>query len=282
MEEKTLFHIIKERFPSLSPGQKKVAEFIKRHMDEGALQTAYQIGQKVGVSETTVIRLAYALGFGGFSDLQEKIRKDWLFKQQAENEVTVAGKDRDVPIFERIIDRERVLLDQLLPQLNPEDLWKAVESIIEADRVYIGSIGSTYAAGYWLYYSLRQMRKDVFLSSPNGYLPEEICELTRKSVVVVFSYPRYRREVLKLVNLAKNQHAKILAITNRQLSPAGQAADIALTTEEQTDFSHNSIASVISLLEVLIAGIQSRDEERINLRQQQLEQLYANQELFLE
>jgi DNA-binding MurR/RpiR family transcriptional regulator len=282
MEEKTLFHIIKECFPSLSPGQKKVAEFLKGHMDEGALQTAYQIGKKVGVSETTVIRLAYALGFGGFSDLQEKLRKDWLFKQQAENEVTAEGEDRDIPIFERIIDRERALLDQLLLQLNSDELLKAVNSIIQADRVYIGAVGSSYAAGYWLYYSLRQMRKDVFLSSPNGFMPEEICELTEKSVVVVFSFPRYRREIFKLVNLAKKQHAKILAITNRQLSPAGQAADIALTTEEQTDSSHNSIASVVSLLEVLIAGIQSKDQERINLRQQQLEQLYADQELFLE
>ncbi|WP_246628988.1 MurR/RpiR family transcriptional regulator [Mesobacillus maritimus] len=71
MGEIPLNQIIKECFSSLSPGQKRVAEYIKGHMDEGALHTAYQIGKKAGVSETTVIRLAYALGFSGFSDLQE-------------------------------------------------------------------------------------------------------------------------------------------------------------------------------------------------------------------
>jgi len=66
------------------------------------------------------------------------------------------------------------------------------------------------------------------------------------------------------------------------LSPIGQLANLTLTTEEQIDSSHNSIASVISLLEVIIAGIQMKDEGRISSRQQKLERLYAEQGLFIE
>lgn len=284
MVEKQLNELIKESFPSLSPGQKKVAEFIKGHMDEGALHTAYQIGKRAGVSETTVIRLAYALGFTGFSDLQEKIRKDWLEGKHSyikEVSATVETSEEN-QLFERVIEQERSILKQLLQQIRSEDLSKTIDCIIQAERVYIGGFGSSYAAAYWLFYSLRQFRENIYLSSPNGFMPEEVSELSKNSIIVVFAFPRYRKETIKLVNLAKKQKATVVAITNRQLSPVGQLADITLTTEEHIESSHNSIASVISLLEALITGIQKNDKDRISRRQQKLEQLYADQGLFIE
>ncbi len=277
--------IIKENLPSLSPGQKKVAEYISGHMDEGALHTAFQIGKKAGVSETTVIRLAYALGFAGFSDLQEKVRKDWLETKQAfQTEVSAASeslppKDQ---LFESVIRREKRILQQLLNQVSTEDIWKAADRIVEADRIFIGGFGSSYAAAYWFYYSLRQLRGNVSISSPNGFMLEDVGELNEHSLLIVFAFPRYRNETLKLVDLANKQEAFVLAITNRQLSPIGQIASLPLTTEEQIDSSHNSIASVISLLEVIIAAIHMRDEGRISNRQQKLERLYADQGLFIE
>ncbi|MFC0272594.1 MurR/RpiR family transcriptional regulator [Metabacillus herbersteinensis] len=285
MNQKTFPQIIKESFLTLSPGQKKVAEFLLHHMNEGALLTAFQIGQQVGVSETTVIRLAYALGFSGYSGMQEMVRKDWLANQHSvSDEGNYPRKeDRDEEhLFSDVIDQERLILQQLLNQLSPDEIWKAVDELVKADRVYIGGLGSSYAAAYWFYYTLKQLRENVFLSSPTGFLLEDICELTEKSAVVIFSFPRYRRETHKLANFAKKQKAIIVAITNRQLSPIGQLADITLTTEEQMESGHHSIASVVSLLEVIIAGIHIRDRERISIRQQKLELLYTDQELFLE
>lgn len=78
MVKKSFSKIIKSKFPTLSPGQKKVAEFLTVHQDEAVLRTAFQLGQKVGVSETTVIRFSYALGFSGYSDMQNTIRQEWL------------------------------------------------------------------------------------------------------------------------------------------------------------------------------------------------------------
>jgi DNA-binding MurR/RpiR family transcriptional regulator len=285
MEQKMLQQIIKENFQSLSTGQKKVAEYMVDHMDEGALLTAFQLGRKVGVSETTVIRLAYALGLNGYSQMQEMVRQDWLINKKPVIEEEKPFEDDNLVednLFKKVINQEGLILQQLLQQLNPCEIWKAVDLLIQADRVYIGSFGSSYAAGYWFYYTLKQLRKNVFISSPSSFLSEDICDLDENSVVVIFSYPRYRRESLNLANFAKRQRAQIIAITNRQLSPIGQLSEITLTTEEQMESSHHSIASVISLMEVIVAGIQMRDCERISNRQQELELFYTDQELFIE
>jgi DNA-binding MurR/RpiR family transcriptional regulator len=284
MNTKTLSQMIKASYSSLSPGQKKAAEFFMEHADEAVLLTAFQVGRKVGVSETTVIRLAYALGFSGYSQMQDLVRKDWLAgKQQAAGEEYPSSEnDDEESLFRRVIDQERKILRQLLDQVNDDEIWKAIDAVIQADRVYVGGFGSSFAAAYWFYYTLKQLRRNVFISGPNGFLPEDVCDLTEHSAAVIFSFPRYRRETFELASYAEKQGSRIIAITDRQLSPVGQMASVTLTTDEHMDSGHHSIASVVSLLEVLITGIQERDHEKISKRQQKLEILYAEKELFLE
>ena len=42
---------------SLSKGQKRIALFIEEHYDKAAFMTASKLGETVGVSESTVVRL---------------------------------------------------------------------------------------------------------------------------------------------------------------------------------------------------------------------------------
>jgi DNA-binding MurR/RpiR family transcriptional regulator len=279
--QKSLTAIIKENFSTLSTGQKKVAKFFIEHPDESVLLTAFQIGRKVAVSETTVIRLAYALGFSGFSQMQELVRKEWLSSKQTE-EGNPACIDANDDIFSKVIEQEGVLLRQLLQQVDTDDVWRAVDEIIAADRIYIGGFGSSHAAGYWLYYSLKQLRDNVSLSQPTGFFTEDVSDLTDKSVAVIFSFPRYRREAVSLAHLVQKQKGTVIAITNKLLSPAGQLADITFTTEEQMAPGYHSIASVITLIEIIIAGIHSRYSQVVSERHQKLEALYTEQRLFLE
>ncbi|MFD5852304.1 MurR/RpiR family transcriptional regulator [Cytobacillus pseudoceanisediminis] len=284
MDKKTMSQLIKESYSSLSPGQRKAAEFILEHADEAVLLTAFQVGKNAGVSETTVIRLAYALGFSGYSQMQDRIRKEWLAGKQMDyfeddSSIENAAKEN---LFRRVIDQERKILRQLLDQVDEREIWKAIDALIRADRVYVGGFGSSFAAAYWFYYTLKQIRGNVYISGPNGFLSEDVCDLTDKSAVVIFSFPRYRKEALKLASFAERQDSGVIAITDRQLSPIGQLAAVTLTTDELMDSGHHSAASVISLLGVLIAGIDERDHERIAKRQQELEILYAEQERFFE
>ncbi|MGG4489881.1 MurR/RpiR family transcriptional regulator [Metabacillus idriensis] len=283
MKSKSITQMIKENYSSLSQGQKRAAEFLTLHKDEGALLTAFQLGKKAGVSETTVIRLAYALGFKGYSDMQEAVRRDWLKRKQPAEEIpSLSQEQQEKNLFSGIVDKEASVLRQLLMQIDEDEIWKAVDYLIKADRIYIGGFGSSYGAAYWLHYTLKQYRENAAISSPGGFSLEDIYDLNEHSAVIIFSFPRYRKEALELAKCSQAQGAKVIAITNRQLSPVGQLAEITLTTEEKADSGHHSIAPVVSLLEVIMEGVRHRDSDRISIRQQKLEQLYTDQGLFLE
>jgi DNA-binding MurR/RpiR family transcriptional regulator len=285
MDQKSIARIIKENYSSLSAGQKKVAELILQHQGEAAILTAFQMGRKAGVSETTVIRLGYALGFKGYSEMQEVVRRDWLEKKQAdENESfpsTLLEGDEE-SVFNKVIEKEKSVLEQLMNQLDVKEIWKTIDRLIQSERIYIGGFGSSYGAAYWMYYTLKQYRANVFISSPKGFVPEDICDLDQYSTVVMFSFPRFRTESIELAEKAKIQGSYVIAITNRQLSPLGQISDLTLTTEEGMNSGHHSIASVVSLVEIILTGLQHRDQDNISIRQRKLEQLYTNQGLFIE
>lgn len=281
---KTLHEIIKLHYSSLSSGQQKVAAFYIEHPQEAALLTAFQIGKQVGVSETTVIRLAYALGFSGYSELQQALRKDLFLPKQKVSEGFPLDDDpaSDNQFIRQVIQREQTILQNTANQINIDDIWAMADALIQSDRVYIGGFGSSYAAAYWLFYSLKQLRDNVVLSSPAGFMTEDICDLTADSVAVVFSFPRYRRDTVQAAAIAKGQGAKVIGITDRTLSPIGQLADMTFGNLENENADTHSIASIISLLDILLAGIRIRDSERITKRQQLLERLYTEQQLFSE
>ncbi|MBT2215584.1 MurR/RpiR family transcriptional regulator [Virgibacillus dakarensis] len=284
MKLKSITEIIKENYLLLSPGQKKVAEFITQNIAEGALLTAFQMGNRVGVSETTVIRLAYALGFKGYIEMQNAVRQNWLRKQHPDTKEEFPQETHtdEKSIFRKVIEKEQSVLTQLLEQINTDEIWHVCDQLIQADRVYIGAFGSSYGAAYWLYYTLRQYRENVLISSPTGFSLEDIYGLNQQSVLVIFSFPRYRKQSLELIERAQSQGVKTIAVTNSQLSPVGQLAEVTLTTEKNADSGHHSIASVISLAEIILAGIEERDHDRVSLRQQKLEQVYTEHGLFLE
>lgn len=284
MEQPPFKTLVKEKFSRLSSGQKKVAAYLIEHLDEAAFKTAFQIGRKAEVSETTVIRFSYALGFEGFSEMQARIQKQLI--QQSQTDISyrdhIQSTDQDKDPFARVIENEIHIMNNLLGHTNVEDIWKTVDTLIQADQILIAGHRISYAAAYWFSYTLSSLRENVSLCSPSGDFFEKVCNLTHKSVVVVFSFPRYANETLKIAECTKDQGICLVSVTDRLLSPVGRISDIVLTTEENAETGTNSMASVISLLDLIIAGIHEKDQKRIHTHQQKLEKLYSSYEVFKE
>ena len=67
--------VIQDSMHTFSKGQRKIANFILESYDKAAFMTASRLGQKVGVSESTVVRFAFELGYGGYPDMQRSLQK---------------------------------------------------------------------------------------------------------------------------------------------------------------------------------------------------------------
>lgn len=285
MISKTFQQLIKEKYQDLSPGQKKVAEFLVTSLEQSALYTISQIAREVGVSETTVIRLAYALGLNSFSEMQKMIREEMLsHKHHASLSLSTSEEEEGkvTNIFTHAIQHEKKILDCLIDQLREEDIWKTVELLIKADRIFVGGFRESYTAAYWLSYKLNQLRDHVFVSSATGYHPETLADFTENSVVLLISLPRYSKEALVLAEQAKEQNATLIAMTDRPLSPIGQLATISLTTGENHEIFSDHILALLSISELIVKGMHEKDSKNMRARREKLEQLYNQTGIFIE
>lgn len=277
--------ILREKYSSLSKGQKKVADFLLKDLVSFSMTTASQIAKQVDVSETTVIRLSYALEYESFSQMQKMIQKEYLSKKdeaEAENE---SESEEKQDFIDHIIEHEIANLRSIKNNLDMNKFWMAIDEIMLADEVKIVGFRASYSAAHWLYLKLGMMRTNVELFSPNSTkYPDDLLIDEKKNVVFIFiSFPSYAAESLNIAEMAISQGARCIAITDRLLSPVSRISHISFTTQISVD-SENliPISSIMSLLNVFARGIEQKYEKEVMKRVAKLQELYKVRGYFLE
>ena len=70
-----LLRKLDQGYLQFSKGQKKLADYIRKNYDKAAFLTAAKMGEVVGVSESTVVRFATALGYKGYPEFQKALEE---------------------------------------------------------------------------------------------------------------------------------------------------------------------------------------------------------------
>ena len=60
--------------PRLSPGQRRIAQYLIEHITEAAFLSITDLAERVGVSQPSVTRFAAAVGFSGYPALRERLQ----------------------------------------------------------------------------------------------------------------------------------------------------------------------------------------------------------------
>jgi len=266
-----------KKIPDMTAGQKKVADYICTHLEDVSYKTVSQIAMEVGVSETTVMRLSYFLDYSGFSEMQRVIREQVL--GSLSNDKTPSS---DQGIYPTLLDKDIQILQQTKKHIDWSKIDEAASLITKADKVFSVGFRTSEASAIWFYTTLSTLRDAVssVTSSPNDY--NVILNATPSSVVVAVSFSRYFKETIFCTEYMKKQGAKLVVITDSQLSPLALIADIVFLTspnKEVTGF--NSQASAISILNLLLAGVVKVNAD-ISKRINAIEELYASTDSFEE
>lgn len=270
---------IRLKYENLSPGQKKTAEYLMQNLEYAALNTAAEIGRQADVSETTVIRLSYALGFSGFAEMQELLRHQLLKTSSGADSIPQKEKSSDP--FREVIDNEMAVLKKLV-DIDRVALGRVVDELVACDRVVVVGFRASYALAYWFSWVLGLLRSSVELISSNGDVYEKILTLTDQSVLFAVSFPRYTKETVQIAQMAKDRGVKVISVTDRFLSPVGRISDLTLTTSANELLGIYSSSSVMSLLNLIVTGVFQRDELNIRSRLEDLEKFYSKNGVFIE
>src|SRR5690554_511464 len=135
--KRDLINQIQKEFPKLSKGQKLIAQYIIDNYDKAAFMTASKLASKVGVSESTVVRFANALGFEGYPQLQKGLEEIIKTKLTTVQRVEMVSEYSDEgAILKKVLKSDIDNIRDTLEKVDYQIFQQIVEKICRAERIY--------------------------------------------------------------------------------------------------------------------------------------------------
>ncbi len=271
------------RMPEFSKGQKRIAQYILEHYDEAAFMTAFRLGETVGVSESTVVRFAAELGFDGYPELQKAVQGLIRSKLNSIQRIEVTrARMADDEVLDHILSYDMSNIRQTLDELPRETFYEAVDAIIHARKVYIFGAGSCRSLANFTAYYLKILLPDVHLVYPSSEMEilEELFSIDKQDVLIGLSFPRYSSKAVKTVHFAHSRDARILAITDSQLSPIASYADYLLLAHSDMATIVDSLVAPLSIINALIVAISVKTLDKNRTKLSELEHMWENYRAF--
>ena len=277
-----LLKIIQEQFNVLSKGHKLIAQFIMEDYDKAAFMTAAALGRSVGVSESTVVRFADALGFDGYRELQKQLQEVVKNKLTTVQRISLSRDFTDYKnVLKQVIKRDIDNIEKTIDDIDYDAFQKAVKMILEADNIYIlGLRSSSFLAGYLGFY-LKFLLDNVKIikSGPNDIF-EQLLKATDRDVIIGISYPRYSNRTLEAFDYGRGKGCRIIGITDSLVSPTAQYADVMLIANSSMLSFVDSLVAPMSLINALIVAIGMKKEDDITSYFEDLETIWKKYNIY--
>ncbi len=275
---------MRRALPDLTRAERHLATHILGHYPVAALGSITALAKAADVSTPTVVRLVQKLGFKGYPDFQHSLRAEveaMLVSPLAKHDRWAGGVPQS-HILNRFADAVMGNLQATLGQIDHAEFDAAATLLADPDR-RIFAVGGriTHAMADYFATLMKAVRSNVTLMSDmaNAW-PSALVDLAAGDVLLVFDIRRYENAVVQLVELAVEQGAEVILITDRWVSPAATHARHTLACHIEAPSAWDSMVSVMVLIETLLASVQARTWPTTEARLKRLEDLYARSRFF--
>ena len=278
-----LLNQIQTLFPTFSKGQKYIARFITEHYDKAAFMTASKLGSVVGVSESTVVRFASELGYDGYPQLQkalqEMIRNKLTSVQRMEvSSDILAGGD----VVEKVFDSDIEKIRKTLSEISREDFDGAVDSIVNARKVYVLGVRSAAALASFLgfYFNLILDNVKLVHTASDSEVFEQILHVGPEDAIIGISFPRYSTRTVKAMKFCSDRGATVISITDSHLSPLYQYSKYNLLAKSDMASFVDSLVAPLSLINALIVSVGMKRQDEVYATFAELERIWDEYDVY--
>ena len=246
------------RMDQLSPAEKKVARSLLADYPSAGLSSAALLANAAGTSTPTVLRFAARLGCGSYPEFQKQLLDE--ITHQTSSPVSRASQaqvDRsDGSHFGTAVAERVALVQRLSTSVPPTEFEEAVRLLVNSPRDVIISGGYfSRTIAQLLANQLDQIIPNVdFASDPLGHDVSKYLGLRRDDVVIVFDLRRYELSAKQLSAMAKKRGATLIVITDQELSPSAEDADVVLPVPVD-GIPFDSHIALLTLIECLVQGV---------------------------
>ena len=256
---------IAQRHSALSSRLQQVAEYVLDHPADVAFGTVAEVAARSGVQPSAIVRFAHALGFGGFTEMQQLFRTRLMAGVAPSYKARLAHIKREEnsplgrkpgAVLGRFVAEARSALDTLSQSVHERDLEAAIALLARARDIYLLGLGGSYPIAAHLAYVLRKLgRRVVLLDGIGGSLGEQSHMATSDDAVVAISFRNYYADTARLFPELVLRGVPAIAITDSLLSPIAQGAQVVFEIADMPEPALRTLVAPICLAQALAIGL---------------------------
>ena len=281
-DSKHLISNIQSQYTRLSKGQKLIAQYILNNYDKVAFMTACKLGETVGVSESTVVRFANALGYSGYPKLQAALQELIKNKLTTVQRVEMAHDySDDFAILNKVLKSDIDNIRSTLEEIDERAFKEASNKLLRARKIYILGMRSSFVVAQYLGFYLDIILDNVHIIRMDmGDAFEQIVRINEEDVIVAISFPRYSKKSYQIVNYAKEKGAHVISLTDSLFAQVASLADNTLLVKSNMASFVDSLVPALSISNALAISVGMKEKEDIKQHFDDLEQIWKRYSVY--
>ena len=256
---------IAARHRALSGRLQQIAEFVLDHPTDVALGTVAEIAQRAGVPPSAIVRFANALGFGGFTEMQQVFRSRLVagvapsykarLARMKDDEKSTLGR-KPAAVLERFVGEARTSLTTLSQSVGTRDLEKATTILRKARDIYLLGLGGSFPVATHLAYVLRKLgRRVVLLDGLGGSIHEQSHPASSEDALVAISFRNYYPDTARVFPELVARRVPAISITDSLLSPIVEGASVVFEIQDMPEPALRTLVAPMCLVQALAISL---------------------------
>ncbi|MFF9012041.1 MurR/RpiR family transcriptional regulator [Streptomyces sp. NPDC014870] len=267
----------------LSPGQRRIAQFLIDHLTEAAFLSITELAERVGVSQPSVTRFASSLGFSGYPALRDALQPIALKAVAGTTEGREARRSNEL---QAAIDAEIENLASLRRTLASTDqILDTGRELARSTPLTVLGLRISVSLAEYFAYAARRIHPDVRVVTRGGSVAYDALLQSREAGgtwVLAFAMPRHSKETLAAMRAARRAGLRVALITDVALGPLTHEADVSFTAGTGSRLVFDSYAAPGVLSAAILQAMADADPERTQVRLEKYEQASDQYDFFLE
>jgi len=246
-------------YPRLSPQLQRLSRFALEKPHDLALGTVAAVAQANEVQPSSMIRFANALGFDGFSQMQQVFQSHLVERSAPYRErirqMRSGGEDGDAGVLPRFVGEAIGELQQLEEHVDAERLAAAARILAGAPQVHVLAMRRAFPVACYLAYALNQLELQAHLLDGLGGMLGEFAHTIRAGdALLVASFRNYTPAVVETALASRARGVSVIAITDSALSPLKPAADVCFELGDDSTRPFRSLVAPLCLAQALVVS----------------------------
>ena len=252
---------ISDAFPALTRQLQQIARYALEHPDDMALNTVAVISRDAGVQPSSMIRFANAIGFGGFSEMQQIFRTQLLSRSGSYRERIArirSGGDAKSPtaVLHQFVGESIAGLEHLATTIPAATHAAAMRVLAKATRIHVLAQRRSFPVAYYLAYALNQLELRAHLIDSVGGLTRELARnMTRDEALIAISFRNYSPDVIDMTADCVQRGLPVVAITDTPLSPLRRYASVCFELGDDGGKPFRSLVEPMCLAQSLVVSL---------------------------